>query len=310
MLTGAASLLFGLVLAGFGGEIFVRGLVGIARWANIAPSIVGLTLAAFATSSPELSVSINAALEGRPLIGLGDAIGSNVVNLGLVFAVVLTLADIAAPRSSLRRDFPVAMLIPVVTALLMIDGMLSRLDGLVMLSLFFTWLAYSLVEAWKQRSAVVEVLGEQRRARIVLSTLIGLIMLITAGRLIVLGGTSIGHALGLNLFMVGATIVAIGTSIPELATALISRFRGHTEVGLGTLLGSNIFNGLFVIGLIAIIHPIVLGLQEAAVGLGFGALIVAASFPAEGWIRRRRSLLLVALYATYLLVLAQLGPSV
>ncbi|HXV24793.1 MAG TPA: sodium:calcium antiporter [Alphaproteobacteria bacterium] len=307
MTLGAGFLLAGLVLAGLGGELFVRGLVGIARWARIAPGIVGLTLAAFATSSPELSVSVNAALEGRPLIGLGNAIGGNVVNLGLVFGITLSLAKVTAPRSHLRRDFPVAFLIPLLTTLLIVDGMLSRLDGLLMLGLFLTWLAFTLVDAWKQRSAVTKVLGERRGALIILSALAGLGMLIIAGRLLVFGGTSLGQALGLNLFIVGATIVALGTSIPELATALVSRFHGHTDVGLGTLFGSNIFNGLFIIGLIAIIQPIELRLPEVVVGLGFGALVIAASFPVRGAIQRPRSVLLLALYAAYLVVLLQFG---
>ncbi len=308
MMIGVGLLLAGLVLAGLGGDFFVRGLVGIARWAKIAPGIVGLTLAAFATSSPELSVSVNAALEGRPQIGLGNAIGANVVNLGLVFAIALSLADVTAPRSHLRRDFPVAFLIPLLTMLLIVDGMLSRLDGLLMLGLFLTWLAFALVDAWRQRSAVAQVLGERRGALIILSALAGLVMLVIAGRLIVFGGTSVGQALGLDLFIVGATIVAVGTSIPELATVLVARFRGHTEVGLGTVFGSNIFNGLFIIGMIAVIHPLALRLQEVAVGLGFGALVIAASFPARGTIQRPRSVLLLALYVTYLVVLLQFRP--
>jgi cation:H+ antiporter len=307
MTLGAVSLLAGLILAGLGGELFVRGLVGVARWVRIAPGIVGLTLAAFATSSPELSVSVNAALEGRPQIGLGDAIGSNVVNLSLVFAIALSLADVVAPRSSIRRDFPVALLVPLLSALLIVDGVLSRLDGLLMLGLFLTWLAFTLVEAWRRRSAVEEVLGERRRALIVLSALAGLAMLIVAGRLIVFGGTIVGQFLGLDPFLIGATIVAIGTSIPELATALIARFRGHTEVGLGTVLGSNIFNGFFVVALVSIIHPVELRWQEVAVGLGFGVLVIVASYPVQGIIQRRRSILLVALYVAYLVALLQSG---
>ncbi len=310
MMLGTASLLAGLALAGLGGDLFVRGLVGIARWVRIASGVVGLTLAAFATSAPELSVSVNAALEGRPQLGLGDAIGSNVVNIGLVFAIALSLADVTAPRSTVRRNFPVILLIPVLTVLLLVDGVLSRRDGLFMLGLFLIWLAFTLVEAWRQRSAVEEVLGERRRTLIVFSTVAGLILLILAGRLIVFGGIAVGQALGLDLFLVGATIVAIGTSIPELATVLVARIRGHTEVGLGAVVGSNIFNGLFIVGLIPIIQPIPVRVQEVAVGLVFGALVIAASFPVQGVIRRRRSALLLALYVAYVVVLLRSGTHI
>jgi cation:H+ antiporter len=307
MTLGVGALLAGLVLAALGGELFVRGLVGVARWARIAPGIVALTLAAFATSSPELSVSVNAAHEGRPQIGLGDAIGSNVVNLGLAFAIALSMADVAAPRGSVRRDFPVAMLVPLLTALLIADGTLSRIDGLLMMGLFLLWLGVTLVDAWRQRSAAPEVLGERHRGLIIVSALAGLAMLIAAGRLIVYGGVGVGQALGLDPFIVGATIVAVGTSIPELATAIIARLRGHAEVGLGTVLGSNIFNGFFIVALVAIIHPVAVRWQEVIVGLGFGALVIAAAFPANGVIPRRRSILLLALYAAYVVALLQFG---
>lgn len=309
MSEGAGFLLAGLALAGLGGEIFVRGLVGVARWARVAPGIVALTLAAFATSSPELAVSVTGALAGRPQIGLGNALGSNVLNIGLVLGLALAMSGITASRDSIRRDFPVALLVPVLTAVLILDGELSRLDGLLMLGLFLTWLGAAFVEAWRQRSAVKQVLGEANRALIVISILAGLAMLVAAGRLLVAGGTWLGQALGLDLFIVGATIVAIGTCAPELATTVIARLRGHTEIGLGTLLGSNIFNGFFIVALVAVIHPIAVRWQEVAVGLAFGLILLAVILPGrDGVIRRRRAVLLMALYAAYVVTLLQLAP--
>src|SRR5512145_2220419 len=129
-------LLFGVACAGLGGELFVRGVVGLAHWARIAPGLIGATVAAFATSSPELSVSINAALAGKPQIALGDAIGSNVVNVTLILALALVISGIQCPRDSIRRDFPVALLVPVLTGVLFADGTLSRADGLLMLGIF------------------------------------------------------------------------------------------------------------------------------------------------------------------------------
>lgn len=308
MTSGLLLLLGGIVLAGLGGELFVRGLVGVARWARVAPGIVALTLAAFATSSPELSVSVMAALEGRPQIGLGDALGSNVVNLALIFALSLMAASIQAPRGTVRRDFPVALLVPVLTGLLIIDGTLSRLDGAVMLVLFLAWLGACLFEAGRQRSAAQAVLAERNRTLVVLFVAAGLAMLVGAGRLIVLGGTEVGFALGLDIFVVGAIIVAIGTSVPELATTLVAQLRGHAEIGLGTVLGSNIFNGLFILPLLALIHPVAVDMQEVVATLGFGVLVVALSYPGRsGLIDRRRGILLLALYAAYVVTLLQLG---
>lgn len=303
------ALLAGLALAGAGGELFVKGVVGIARWARIPAGIVAVTLAAFATSSPELSVSTNAALAGTPQIGLGDAIGSNVVNVGLILGLALLLGSINVPRDSVRRDIPVAILVPVVTALLIVDGVLSRIDGLVMLALFGAWLVAAIVEAWRRRSAAEEVLAERRHWLAAVYSGAGLLMLILAGRLIVTGASGIGQRVGLDPFVIGATLVAVGTSIPELATTIISRWRGHEEIGLGTILGSNIFNGFLIAAVAAIIHPIVIGWQEVLVGLGFGALTVLATLPGrQGLLDRRRGLLLLALYAAYLAAILQTGP--
>jgi cation:H+ antiporter len=309
MRDGILFLLAGLACAGLGGEAFVKGVVGVARWARVPSGIVAVTLAAFATSSPELSVSVNAALEGRPQIGLGDALGSNIVNIGLILGLALLVGAITAPRDSLRRDFPVAVLVPIVTSLLIVDGEISRLDGLLMLAAFVVWLVAVTIEAWRRRSAAEAVLGERHHGLAVLYCAGGFALLVAAGRLIVIGATGVGNALGMDPFVVGATMVAIGTSIPELATTVISRWRGHEEIGLGTVLGSNIFNGFLIVAVCATIYPIAVGWQEVAVGLGFGVLTVLAIYPGRtGLIERRRGVLLLALYAIYLVAILQLGP--
>ncbi|MBA2378201.1 MAG: sodium:calcium antiporter, partial [Blastocatellia bacterium] len=133
-------LIFGIAAAGIGGELFVRGAVGLAKWARIPVGIIGATIAAFATSSPELAVSVGAALDGKPHIALGDALGSNVANIALVLGIALLFAPLTAERSSIRRDFPVAIGAPFLTALLVLDGELSRLDAAIMLSVFAGWI--------------------------------------------------------------------------------------------------------------------------------------------------------------------------
>ena len=133
-------LLAGALCAAAGGELFVRGAVGLARWARVAPGIVAATVVAFATSSPELSVAVNSALAGTPEVALGDALGSNVVNIALILGLALAVAAIHSPRESLRREFPVGLLVPIGTAGLCVDGALSRLDGVIMLAVFAVWL--------------------------------------------------------------------------------------------------------------------------------------------------------------------------
>ena len=294
------TLALGVLSAGIGGELFVRGTVSLATWARVAPGIVGATVAAFATSSPELSVSITSALAGTPQIALGDALGSNVVNIALILALALLISGIQSSRDSIRRDFPVAFLIPVLTVALAADGELSRLDGVLMLSIFLVWMIATVIEARRQRSAAEEVLGAHRLAPALLSAAIGLGFLVGAGLLIVDGARAIAVSFGLSEFIIGATIVAVGTSVPELATALISKLRGHDEVGLGTVLGSNIFNGLFIVAVAALIHPIVFDASSVRVALAFGLVAVMLTLPGKsGYIGRGRGVLLLALYVAY-----------
>lgn len=296
----------GIVCAGVGGELFVRGAVGLGRWARISPGIIGATVAAFATSSPELSVAISSALAGTPQIALGDALGSNVVNVALILALALVISGIQCPHDSVKRDFPVALLTPVITGVLFLDGELSRLDGLLMLAAFAVWLIAAIVEARRQKSAAGTLLAEHRRMLIVLSCIFGLAFLVAAGSLIVAGAKGIARSFGIDEFITGATIVAVGTSAPELATAVIAKLRGHDEVGLGTILGSNIFNGILVVAVAAIIHPITVAWREVAVALVFGFVVVVFIYPNRtGFIERRRGILLLVLYATWLASILQ-----
>ncbi len=300
------ALLVGLACAGGGGELFVRGTVGLARAARISPGIIAATVAAFATSSPELTVAVSSALGGAPAISLGDVLGSNVVNVALILAAALLIAPIHAPRGSIMRDFPVATLVPVLLAVLLFDGQVSRIDGMVLLAAFLAWLVAVIIEARRERSAAARVLGEGKPVRAVVEGAVGLALLVTAGKLIVYGATGIAQAYGLSEFIIGATIVAIGTSVPELATAIISRVRGHDEVGLGTILGSNIFNGLFVVGVASTITPIVVPFSEAAPALVLGLVAVVLTFPSRsGQIDRWRGGMLLVVYAAYLAAILQ-----
>ena len=295
------ALILGVVCAGIGGELFVRGAVGLAFWARISPGIIGATVVAFATSSPELSVSINAAMAGKPQIGLGDALGSNVVNVALILPLALLISGIQSPRDSIKRDFPVALLIPIITGVLFLDGELSRFDGVLMLCMFLAWLVAAVIEARKQRSAAGEVIGEHRRWLVVVSCVAGLAFLVAAGNLIVAGARGMAISFGMDEFIIGATVVAVGTTVPELATTIIAKLRGHDEVGLGMILGSNIFNGLLIVAVAAMIHPIIVPWREVAIALVFGLVALVFAYPTrKGFIGRRRGVLLLMLYVVYL----------
>jgi cation:H+ antiporter len=296
------ALVLGVVFAGIGGELFVRGSVSLARWARISPGIVGATVAAFATSSPELVVGVSSGIAGVPQISLGDALGSNVANVGLILGLTVLLGRMRIARADLKRDFPVALFTSAIIGVLAYDGVLSRVDGMILLSVFVGWLAVVILQVRWQRSAAEEVMGERRRWLSLVSAAVGLAFLMAAGRLIVASAKEIALHWGVDAFVVGGVIVAMGTSAPELATAVVAKLRGHDEVGLGTILGSNIFNGLWIVGVVAVIHPIVAPFHEVALVLMFGIVTVAASYPARsGLIERRRGFVLLALYLAYVL---------
>jgi cation:H+ antiporter len=303
-------LLLGVVCAGVGGEAFIRGAVGIAHSTRVSPAIIGATVAAFATSSPELAVGVRAALAGAPQISLGDVLGSNVVNVALILAVALCISSIATPRQSIQRDFPVAILVPIAIGLLALDGRLSRLDGVLLLGGFASWFIATLGEARRQRTTNKEGGSRRPMGWAVILCAIGLAFLLEAGRLVVAGAKAIALAYGVGEFAIGATIVAVGTSMPELATTVIAKLRGHDEVSLGTILGSNIFNGLLIVAVVAIVCPISVDWREVAVALIFGLLAAAFTFPApNGLIGRRRGVVLLLLYGLYLTLVLQAHPA-
>jgi len=300
------ALLLGIVCAGAGGELFVRGIVGMASALRISPGIVAATVAAFATSSPELTVSINSALAGTPRLALGNALGSNVVNVALILAAAVLIAPITATRHTIARDFPVALTVPVILGVLLVDGVLSRLEGALLLGLFVGWLVVVIHEAHRQRSATAAVLGEYKPVRAAIEAIAGLALLILAGRLIVAGATGVAQTHGIDPFIIGATVVAVGTTVPELATAIVSGLKGHEEVGLGTVLGSNIFNGLFIVGVASTIAPIAITVREVAPALVLGLAAVALSYPRRsGAIERWRGVILLGVYAAYLVAVLQ-----
>ena len=282
------ALLAAIPLAAIGGELFLKGVLGLAAWLRLPKLLVATTLAAFATSSPELTVSSMAALAGKPEIGLGDALGSNVVNVALILGIALLFGHLPAQIGELRRDIALALAVPLLTLLFAADGTLSRSEGNALLVVFLCWLALVVRQAIQHRlDGVADLSPPEPIPLIWLFTLAGLGCLVLSGRLFVSGASGIATAMGIHSYIVGATVVVIGTSLPELAT---------------TLLGSNLFNSLAIVGIAASIHPIQAPLQEVAIALLFDILAVLLILPWRGRISRFRSIPLLTCYATYVVL--------
>ena len=299
----------GIALAALGGDLFVRGILGIARWLRVPAGVVAATLAAFATSAPELSIGVNAALAGAPQIAIGDSLGSNVVNLGLILGAMLILGGVRIAKETLTRNLAAAALAPVATAALMVEGELGRLHAAALMGLFFAWLAATLIDAHRRRTPA-DALAGKVKVLTAAQLAVGLAAMAVGGHLIVVGASGLATSWGVDQFIVGALITAIGTSTPEIAVALTSRFRGHGDLSLGTLLGSNIFNGLFIVPLVCLIEPASVPLREALPVLGFGLVVVALAYPGRGGaLTRGRGVLLVATYTAFVMALLPTGGS-
>jgi cation:H+ antiporter len=307
MWADAGLLLLGAICAGIGGELFVRGAVRTAAWLHVRPGLIGATVAAFATSAPELMVGVTAALEGAPAIALGNALGANVVNLTLALGLSLLVGPSVLSQGGVMRDLPAALAVPALTGLALLDGKIGRFDATVLLVVFATWLALSIRQ---EREAPEAEMPFSRRERLLTVGLVaaGLAMLVLAGDAFVAGALGLSDRFGWDRFVVGATLVAVGTTVPELATSVIAKLRGQDEIGLGTLLGSCVFNGSFIVPVTAMIRPISAGLAEVGVALAFGLAAVLAALPYRArTLGRRRAFLLLGVYVAYLVALLAIG---
>jgi cation:H+ antiporter len=303
MYTSLLLLLAGVVLAWFGGECFVRGGVGLARWLRWPSAVIGVTVAAFGTSSPELIVAIHAALEGVPEISLGDVLGSNVANVALVLALVLAVSGMKVEDGGVWRDWFISLLVPGVVFVLLMDGWFSRLDATIMLLGFFGWLIIVIRHARRHAAAAQGTAEPGLPSKTLFTTLLGLGLLIFAAQFVVQGGKGIAQALGWSPFIVGAVVVAAATSTPELATTLIARVRGHHDVGLGNILGSNVFNVLFVAAVAAMIQPYAVKRPEILPSLAFGLISILLILPVRGGhLGRWRGFALLLVYGMFIAV--------
>lgn len=302
-------LLLGALCAGLGGEAFVRGAVRLAALLRVRPGLIGLTLAAFATSAPELMVAVTAALEGAPEIALGNTQGANAVNLGLALGISLLLGPSRIDRGNLNRDVAAVVGVSLVTGVALIDGTLGRGDAVVLAAVFALWL-YRVLKEEREGEALTVPVPRSQGVAAVANVLAGLALLVVSGETFVRGAIGLAERQGWDLFVVGATLVAFGTTLPELATSLVAKLRGQDEVGLGTLFGSCVFNAGVIVPAAALIRPPAVPFAEVAVALGAVLLLVAASVPlGRSTLSRERGLLLLGLYAAYVAILIATGPA-
>lgn len=253
MLIASAAILVGFIILVWSADLFVAGTAAMAENMGMSPILIGLTIVSLGTSAPEVLVSINAAISGTGELAIGNAIGSNIANMGLVLGITVLITPLPVHRNRLKREMPLLLAVTFGCGLLLLDGELGFFDGALMLGA----LAFILVQMIRSQShdpnaadeANVEALPHMTPARAWVSFAIGLILLMASSKLLVWGATRIALELGVSPLVIGLTIVAIGTSLPELAASLACAMKGHAEIALGNVMGSNMFNLLGVMSI-------------------------------------------------------------
>jgi cation:H+ antiporter len=310
-------LLFGLILLLVGGDALVRGAAALARRLGISPLVMGLTVVAFGTSAPELAVNVTAAWRGSGALSFGNVIGSNLANIGLIVGLAALMRPIDIQTSVIRRELPMMLLATAVAVVFALDSLLvggassryERGDGIVLLLLLNVFIYYTAVDVFRQRKSGSGEVGLAPGSWSVPVSLAlgtaGLVALVVGARFTVEGAVGIARAAGISEAVIGLTLIAIGTSLPELAASLIAAWRGHAGIAIGNVIGSNLFNLLLVLGATATIRPIpvpVGGLADLAVLSLLSALLWGVCATREQQIIRAEGAFLLAMYVIYLSV--------
>lgn len=310
-------LIIGFLLLIKGADFFVEGSSGIARVFKVPALIIGLTIVAFGTSAPEAAVSISAALKGSNGISLGNILGSNIFNLSMILGVSALLLPMKVQKQSLKKEIPLTLLSALALFILAFDNfwggevseVLSRGDGLILLLLFAVFVYYIIETVRNNRETTTDFEEEEKKhpsiGKLIIYTLGGIAGIIFGGNLVVNSAVNIAKAFGLSETLIGLTIVAIGTSLPELITSAVAAIKKESDIALGNLIGSNIFNVLFVMGISATLSPVIVDpalLVELTLNILLTLIVLLFSLTGRV-INRAEGLALSAFYIVYAIYL-------
>jgi len=253
---------FGLALLVWSADRFVEGSASFARHFGVPPLLIGMVIVGFGTSAPEMVVSALAASQGNPGIALGNAYGSNIANIALILGLTALISPLAVHSQVLRKELPILTAVTSLAAYQLWDGELTRIDSLVLLGVFGGLMAWTIWQGLRKKS---DALGSEIERELELHAMpigraifwlvIGLVLLIASSRILVWGAVDLAHGFGVSDLIIGLTIVAVGTSLPELASSVMAVRKGEHDIALGNVLGSNLFNTLAVVGIAGTIRP-------------------------------------------------------
>ena len=311
--------LLGLGLLVAGAEWLVRGASRLASAVGIPPLVIGLTVVAFGTSAPELAVSVQAVLGGQPDIALGNVVGSNICNVLLILGLSALITPLVVAQRLIRLDVPLMIGVSTLLYLLALDGRISRLDGLLLFAGILAYTVFAIIKGRSESAGVIaEYAGEygatpssngrDKVIRNLALVIIGLVMLVSGARWLVDGAMAGARWLGISELIIGLTVVAVGTSLPEIATSVIASLRGERDIAVGNVVGSGLFNILAVLGLSSLVAPSGLAVAPAVLRFDLPVMIAAAIaclpiFFTGHRISRSEGCLFLGYYLVYLIYL-------
>jgi cation:H+ antiporter len=313
MLLYWTAIIAGLVLLVWSADRFVIGASATAKNFGVPPLIIGMIIMGFGTSAPEMFVAATAAIGGNPNVAVGNAIGSNIANIALVLGLAAIITPMTVKSETLRREFPALIVVSGIALVLLLDRELSRLDGVILLLStlgLLGWLYWLTQHSRKSDPLVTEFMGElpTRKTAVAISwTLIGLVALIASSQILVWGAVHVAHAFGISDLVIGLTIIAVGTSLPEIAVSISAARKSEHDMVIGNILGSNMFNILTVLGIAAVIKPADIGEQVLSRDLPMMFIltlmlfIMARGVRGKGEINRLEAGLLLGSYGVYML---------
>ena len=300
-------ILLGLILLYYGGDFLVTGSVRLSRFFKLSTFVIGATVIAFGTSAPELAVAILAALDAAPELAMGNVIGSNIANIGLVLGLTALIAPIVITPKRLKREYPPLFLATLIILLLAWDLNIHRSEGIIMLVLLalYLWRSFSQKEDFTTGQEEVGLSPHKGIIYQFVLVLAGLVGLVSGAKLLVSGGVSIARMIGISEWFIGITIVAIGTSLPEIVSSIMAARRGHAEMAIGNIFGSNIFNILMVLGITSTIHP--LNIQEPIhpdlnITVGITVLLLALILLGKYFLKKISGIALLSTYCLYIIL--------
>ncbi len=266
MLISSVMIILGLAILVWSADLFVDGAAGVARSLGMSTLLVGMIVVGFGTSAPEMSVSVLSALQGNPGIALGNAYGSNITNIALILGVTALISPVVIRSQVLKKELPILLMVTVLAYFHLQDGQITRLEAFVELAVLITVFTWMTLQSRKQtaqvdalvdplKAQVEEAIQEIKPLKAWTLLIVGLILLVVSSRMLVWGAVNIAHIFGVSDLIIGLTVIAIGTSLPELAASIIAARKGEHDLAVGNIIGSNLFNTLAVVGLAGAIHP-------------------------------------------------------